>query len=135
MKKTMKNYGILVAALMLTFSFASAAPAAAKGGNENPSTELKFIGSDNNHALFQLSLINKVEDEYSIIITDVYGNILYSDNVKGSSINKKFSVNLDELGVDKLFFKVRARKSDIAETYEINRSVRFVEEANISKIK
>ncbi len=130
----MKNYAILAAAL-LVISLSSAAPALANGGDEKPATELKFLGSEKNQVLFQLKLNNTLEDEYTITITDVYGNILYSNEVKGANITKKFSLNMEEIGVDKLLFKVRSRKSNQADIFEVNRNVRFVEEANVSKIK
>jgi hypothetical protein len=125
----------MVMALFIAFSLSLSVSAIANGGtHEKSATELKFIGSVDNQPLFQLNLNNAEEDTYIISISDVYGNLLYSDRVKGINISKKFRFNTDEMGDETLRVKVRSAKSNKLEVYEIKRNSRVIEEATVSKL-
>jgi hypothetical protein len=135
MKKGMINFKTMVItafiALGITISPASFADGVT---NEKSATELKFIGNIDNQPLFQLSLNNTEEDEYTISISDIYGNVLYSDRIKGINVSTKFRLNTDEIGYGTLKVKVRSKKANKLEIYEIRKSSRQVEEAYVNKL-
>ena len=136
MKKTIKTYGIAAIALIaLTLTFAT--PTMANNDKEKSTAkiELKFIGHYENQPVFQLNLQNATEDEFSITFRDDFGNVLYSAKVKGTNISKKFMLNVEEIGDSVLNVEVKGKKSNAAETYQINRNRSYVEETVVSKIK
>lgn len=135
MKKLMRNYGIMAIALVaLTLAFSTTTLANDEGGAKNV-TELKFIGNLENQPVFQLSLNGVEEDEYSITFRDEYGNVLYSDKVKGANITKKFLLKAEEIGDASLNVVVKAKKTGKTEVYSINRSHSYVEETVVNKVK
>jgi hypothetical protein len=134
MKKTMKNYGISVAVLISVFSFAFSGSALANPGNEKPASELKFIGSEQDQLLFQLNLNNQADGEYVITILDEYGNVLYSEKVKGTNNTKTFAFDKNELGDDSVRIKVRSLKTGNTDVYEIKPTFNVVEDTRIKKI-
>ncbi|WP_315821011.1 hypothetical protein [Paraflavitalea speifideaquila] len=136
MKSIMRNYGIMAIALV-AFSLSFSTSTLANNEKEKIASviELKFIGHFENQPVFQLNLNNKEEDEFTITFRDDFGNVLYSGKVKGTSISKKFMLNLEEIGDNVLSVEVKAKKNNQSEVYKINRSRSYVEETVVSKIK
>ncbi len=92
MKTTMKSAAIgLMTLLAVTTGFTASAT------NETPAAELKVTGNLNNQPLFQLSLNNKENSRYAIIIKDELGEVLFEERVSGVNITRKFQMNADEL--------------------------------------
>jgi hypothetical protein len=131
MKTAMRNYGMLVAAL-LTFSTVTFAN---DGGNNNQVTELKVIGNIGNEPVFQLNLANTDEDEFTVTFRDELGNILYTDRFKGANISKKFMLKSEELSDAYVNVVVTSKKTNKSDVYIINRSATYVEETVVNKIK
>jgi hypothetical protein len=85
--------------------------------------------------VFQLNLQNESGDEYTVIFRDNYGNILYSERIKGTNITKKFILDTEELGDEPLNVIVKAKKLNKTETYSINRKYSYTEQAEVNKVK
>jgi hypothetical protein len=128
MKNVMKLSG-LVSALIIFFTLAIAAPVKANDEKKDAIGELKVIGNYNDQPVFLLSLNNKVEDEYTIIIRDSYDNVLYTDN-----ITKKFQLAEDISG-ESLSVEVKSKKNNQSEVYKIESSRRLVQETVVNKVK
>ncbi|WP_207512750.1 hypothetical protein [Longitalea luteola] len=134
MKTESRNYGKL-AIVALAFTLAFSAPAFANDGDKGENaTELKFIGNMENQPVFELSLANKEEDEYTVIFRDEYGNVLYNDKFKGTGITRKFLLKSEDLGDTALSVVVRSKKGT-TEVYSINRNHTYVQETTINKVK
>ena len=135
MKNVTKNLSIV--ALLVAFTLATTASFASTKP-ENPATastiELKFIGKHENQPIFELNLANAEADEFTIIIRDEYGNLLYNGKAKGTNITRKFMLN-DEIGDTNLFVEVRAKKNSKTETYKISKSYSYTDEPVISSSK
>lgn len=135
MNKAMRNYGIIAIALVaFTFAFSNTTLANEEGPTKHV-TELKFIGNKENQPVFQLSLTNTVEDEYTVTFRDEYGNILYTEKFKGASITKKFLLKSEDFGDASLNVVVRSKNNNTTEVYSINRSHSYVEETVVNKVK
>lgn len=136
MKSMLRNYGIMAVAL-IAFTLAFSTTTLANNEKEKIVTaiELKFIGHYENQPVFQLNLNNKEEDEFTITFRDDYGNVLYTGKVKGTSISKKFMLNIEEIGDNVLSVEVKAKKNSQSEIYKINRNRSYVEETVVSRIK
>jgi hypothetical protein len=135
MKTDLRNFGKLaIVALALTLAFTT--PSMANDGEKDDhKTELKFIGNVEDQPVFELNLANKVEDEYTIIFRDEYGNVLYSDKFKGAGLTKKFMLKSEEFGDAAVNVTVKSKISNTTEVYSINRSHSYVEETQVNKIK
>lgn len=134
--KSLRNYGMMAIALVaFTVAFTSTTLANTEKEKVAAAIELKFIGHYENQPVFQLNLTNKEEDEFTITFRDDFGNVLYSTKVKGTTISKKFMLNVEEIGDNVLNVEVRSRKNAQSEVYKINRNRSYVEETVVSKIK
>lgn len=136
MKKIFNNNRLIAIAFFTVFSMA--ASPAVNAGEKNPSVpvEMKFAGFIKNQPLFFLNFSgNAQQDEFTVSITDEYGNSLYRENIKGENFKMKFLLNTDEIEDDTLLFKVYSNKTKQSVTYEVNRNSRIVEEVAINKIK
>jgi hypothetical protein len=96
--------------------------------------ELKFIGNLENQPVFQLNLLNKEADEFYISISDLEGNVLYSDKVKGINITRKFAINTEEVGDRALRLTVYSKNNNNKESYEISRTQNYVLEASVTRV-
>lgn len=136
MKSNLRTYGMMAIALVaFTLAFTSTTLANNEKEKVAAAIELKFIGHYENQPVFQLNLTNKEEDEFTITFRDDFGNVLYSAKVKGTTISKKFMLNVEEIGDNVLNVEVRSRKNNQSEVYKINRNRSYVEETVVSKIK
>ena len=135
MKTLVSKTRIAAVALIALFTVAFNAPALANGGKEKNviPVELKYVGQLNNQPLFELAFANEDESEYTVIIRDEFGTVLYKDNVKGATFSKKFLLNTEELGTVSLKFEVIGKKTDKTATFEVNRNSRTIEDHVISK--
>ena len=136
MKKIFNNNRLIAIAFFTVFSMA--ASPAVHAGEKKPSVpvEMKFAGFINNQPMFLLNFSgNAQQDEFTISITDEYGNSLYKENIKGENFKMQFLLNTDEIEDDTLLFNVYSKKTKQSVTYEVNRNSRFVEEVAINKIK
>ena len=136
MKKIFNNNRLIAIAFFTIFSVAIAP--AAMAGEKNPvvPVEMKFTGLIKNQPVFQLNFTgNSEQNEFTIIISDEYGNSLYSENIKGENFTKKFLLNTDEIGDNTLLFKILSNKTKQSVTYEVNRNTRLVQDVEINVVK
>ncbi len=92
------TYAIALFTLItLTVGF-STVTLANDGGKKNPTTDLKYIGNQDNQPVFQLNLANAEDDEFTVTFRDEAGSILYTDKFKGANITRKFMLKSDEFG-------------------------------------
>ncbi len=132
MKPVLRN-SIFALAALVAVSFSGSVKA--NGGNDPEAVfEVKFIGNLQSQPVFQLNLLNQVSDEFYISISDLQGNILYSDRVKGTSITKKFAINTDEVGDNTLRLEVRSKNTGKKEIYDINRTQNYVVESVVTRV-
>jgi hypothetical protein len=135
MKRIFRNSRLLAIAFFTVFTAAAAPSTPVNTGKDLP-VELKFIGSINNHALFQLKISgNTLHDDYTLIIRDESGNAIYRENIKAESFSKKFLFNTEELGDDTLLFEVLCRKTNKSVQYSITRQYHYTEEIMLSELK
>lgn len=137
MKKVMNQSAAVAVALfvVLTVAFATPSFANEEKDKKNPGVELKFIGNYENQPVFQLNLVSAVEDEFTIVLRDKEGNVLYSDRVKGTNITRKFLLSTEEIGDNLVTVEVKSRKNQKPEVYTINRKQNLVEETLVTKLK
>ena len=135
MKRVLINTRIFAVALAITSTTAFSTPALAIEEKKTIPVELKFVGNVNNQAVIQLNFTNAEVNEYTVVIRDSYGLVLYKDKVKGSNMTQKFILNTEELGDGEVHFEITGKKTDKAVVYEVNTVRRLVEDVVVNKIK
>ncbi len=69
--------------------------------------ELRYAGMIKNDPVFCLSILGDPgKDKFTLSITDMYGNNLYRENIRGEKFTKNFLLNTEELGDEMLRFEV-----------------------------
>lgn len=135
MKKQTLNFRTLAFAIIAMVTVAFATPALANNNNEEKPVQLTFIGNLNNQPVYKLDLNNLQEAEYSIVIKDAAGEVLYTEKVKGTNISRKFQLNTAEVEENDLRFEVVNRKNNAVSIYAISKSISTVQDLTINKIK
>lgn len=135
MKNVSVNIRAIAIALVALFTVSFSFPAFAGNDPENPAVELKFIGNLNSQPVYQLNVNNLTDAEYTIIIKDQMGEVLYSERAKGSNISRKFMLNTSEVSEDDLRFEIINRKSNQTTVYEINKSTKVIQDVVVNKVK
>lgn len=126
-----------IGAIALLFVLALNLSTQAQANNEtNPAgVELKFIGNVKNQPAFQLTYNGTTENEFTVVVRDQYSNTLYKDNVKGSTISKKFVLNMEELGDVDVTFEIYTKNSNKPVVFEVTKNTRYVQDVVINKVK
>lgn len=102
----MKKIIIKSAIALQFFLLLSAGIAAQAQTTEKPQSELKIAGRISNEPVFELHLNNTSFGNYTIVITDESGIVLYEEAVRGTNISRKFLLNKTELGSTGVVFEV-----------------------------
>lgn len=134
MKSTVRNFRNTVIAVLTLSAFVFANTVAANNTKPGSTIELKYIGKAEDGPVFQLNLVNEQEEEFSITFRDENGNVLYSEKVKGTNITKRFRLSNEQLADDTVKVEVKNKKGSILEQYTINRQVKVVDEASVTKL-
>ncbi|MEO6455092.1 MAG: hypothetical protein ABIN97_13515 [Ginsengibacter sp.] len=132
MKSAMNKTKMTVIAFMIIFSIAST-QSFANNKDENP-VEFKYIGTANDHSVFQLNLNNTEADEFIITLRNSFGEMLYTEKVAGKEIKRKYRLNTDEIDAGKITVEVSSKKNDSKITYAVSRKTHVVEDVIITKL-
>ncbi|HKC36104.1 MAG TPA: hypothetical protein VKB95_08580 [Chitinophagaceae bacterium] len=133
--KTKISTRLIAIALVAAFTTALTSPAFANDDKKNIPVELKFVGNIKSQPVFHLVFDSPEETEYTIIISDEFGNSFFKETVKGTRFIRKFLLNTEELDGAKLKFEVSSKKYDKPVVFEIGNETRFVEEIVINRLK
>ncbi|MGB3088335.1 MAG: hypothetical protein WBB20_00095, partial [Chitinophagaceae bacterium] len=74
-------------------------------------------------------------NEFTISITDEYGNSLYREKIKGEVFSKKFLLNTDEIEDNTLRFEIFCNSTKKSVVYEINPQSRYVQNLTFTEVK
>jgi len=136
MKKIFSNNRLIAFAFITVFSMAAAPAAMATDKNPAVPVSFTFVGHVKNQPMFELSFTgNETQNDFTIIITDEYGNSLYRENIKAATFTKKFLINTEELGDETLHFTIFCKNTKGSVEYAVNRNTRQVNEVVISEVK
>jgi hypothetical protein len=121
--------------LIAVFSMATAPAALANDKNPVVPVQLTYVGNVQNQPLFQLSFTgNSLQNDFTIIISDEYGNSLYRENIKAENFTKRFLVNTEELGDETLHFTIFCKNTKTSVQYAVNRNTRQVQDILVSEV-
>ena len=134
MKKIFRNSRILVIAFLTIFA---ATAQATDSVNHTPvlPAELKYAGMLKENPVFELSVNAAEADDYLISISDENGIRLYAEKIRGDKFTKRFLLNAEELGEDKLYFTVYSKKNNKSAVYEISSNTRYISETTVNLVQ
>ncbi len=89
MKNSKNNFRPLLVALVTLFNVAFTTAAHAKETTGTDPVTVKFVGTSNNVAIFEISFASDSLSQYEISISDNFGRIYY-EKVKGKDLSRKF---------------------------------------------
>jgi hypothetical protein len=135
MKNVIKS--LISIALFGVFTTALAPAAAANDSSRIiPGVELKLLGDMKDQTVFEMTLTSAEEEEFTIVIRDLQGNLLFKDKLTGTNITRKFRLeNIDEFENGSLLVEVKTKRSNKSEQYKINKNTRLIQETVITKLK
>lgn len=134
MKKIFRNSKLIAVAFLTIFSFAATASNSIEPNPVLPA-ELKYAGMLKENPVFELTVNGNVQDEYVISISDINGSRLYTERIKADKFTKRFLLNAEELGEEKLYFTVYSRNNNKSAVYEISSNTRYINETTVNLVK
>lgn len=134
MKKIFRNSKLIAVAFLTIFAVQAKANGS-EGNNPVVPAELKYAGMLRENPVFELNVDGSQQDDYTINITDGNGTRLYTEKIRADKFTKRFLLNADELGEEKLYFSVYSKKSNQTAVYEISSNTRYINETTVNLVK
>lgn len=128
-KKSIIRFG---AAVLLMMSLSNSYAHPLKG--DEPFVNVKYVGQVDQRAQFQLDLVNDNEEAYLLTIQAEDGTVLYKEKIDRKIFTKKFEWNNLENISSKLVFTVTGEKSKKSQVFQVNPTVRTVQDMVITKM-
>ena len=120
MKKISYKTKLVSLAMAVIFTSAFTINASANSAEPTDPLSLNYVGTESNSPAFKLSVFNADEKQFSIEVYDQNNLMLYTETVDGTSLSKKFLLNINDLKDAVLTFKVTGKKTGEYSVYEID---------------
>lgn len=136
MKQALKTTRIITVGLFTLCTMGLSVATFANVKTDEP-IEVKFIGKTENQPVFLLKLNNQQSEKYLIVIKDRNNNILFSENVEGVDISRRYRMDLGQADVSSSDFginiQVTSAKTHKTEVYTISSTQRVIEDFEVAK--
>jgi len=99
--------------------------------NENQ-VSVKYIGSTDASALFDVKCKNPKGTEIYLQIVDASGEVLYNQKINEKTFNKRFSLSKD-MELDNLSFHIVNKKGIVLQSFDVNVVAHTVEDVFVSR--
>ncbi len=136
MKKIFNDNHLIAIAFITVFTLSATQKVQAEKPLSEVPVAIKYYGNVNTFPVFELSFNGNTEqNNFTILISDEFGNSLYRENIKGEIFTKKFAINTEELGESSLKFEIISNKTKNSVVFEVNRNSKIIQEIEIVAIK
>jgi hypothetical protein len=127
-------FGKLIPGTCLILIVATAhAQSTATGAGQNESTTVKYLGTQDDMIVFNVSYANPEGGKFQLTVKDQDATQLYQNVFSEKSFYKQF--RLPRADKDRIVFIIRNGKdADVVRTFEINVNSRFVQEVAVKKL-
>jgi hypothetical protein len=128
-------FGRFVPGVMFVMTLATAhAQSAAAGDGQNEQATVKYLGTQEDMIVFNVSFTNPEGSRCLLTIKDQDGSQLYQNTFTDRSFYKQF--RLPKTDKDRIFFVFHNNNhdADLVKTFEVNVNSRFVHEVAIKKL-
>jgi hypothetical protein len=97
---------------------------------------VKFLGTENNTALFSVEASNETPVKFTLNITDAEGNRVFSQNYDTSNFSKVFKLVADSNSSNPLglSFEIVVLSTGERHSFEVNTTTEIVNEVQVTKI-
>lgn len=128
-------FATLTVALFVTLSAAPAFAGSEKKENKNRvPVEVKYIGSNDQSPIVELSLDNESGEEITVQLRDLDGYVLYSVTTSDKKISRKFQIDNFSSEPIQLKVAIASKGKFQSEIFQINRSRTVVENVVVAKM-
>jgi hypothetical protein len=142
MKTKIMNLKNLVIALAAITASAGISNAALANKNKSQNVKqllqptVKFLGTENNSALFSIEASNEAPVKFLLNITDAEGNRVFSQNYETSNFSKVFKLVADSNSSNPLglSFEIVVLSTGERHSFEVNTTTEIVNEVQVTKI-
>jgi hypothetical protein len=124
----------LILGTIFVMAFATAhAQSAATGDGQNENATVKYLGTQEDMVVFNVSYPNPDGSKFQLIVKDQDGSQLYQNTFNDKSFFKQFM--LPKADKDRIVFVFRnGRDADIVKTFEVSVNSRYVREVAVKKL-
>jgi hypothetical protein len=97
---------------------------------------VKFLGTENNTALFSVEASNETPVKFTLNITDAEGNRVFSQNYDTSNFSKVFKLVADSNSSNPLglSFEIVVLSTGERHSFEVNTTTEIVNEVQVTRI-
>ncbi len=128
--RKMVRFGAILLLVAGSFSQSLARPVA-KG--DDPFVNIQYVGAAAERVQFQFDLVADNDETYLLTIQDEDGTVLYKEKVAKKIFTKKYEWNNADQNTTKLLFTVTGERSKKTQVFEVNTTVRTVQDVVITK--
>jgi hypothetical protein len=135
MKKLLTTvFGKLVPGFCLILVVATAqAQTIVSGAGQSESVIVKYLGTQDDMIVFNVSYANPEGSKFQLIIKDQDGTQLYQNIFNEKPFYKQF--RLPKADKDRIIFVIRnGKEAEVVKTFEVNVNSRFVQEVAVRKL-
>jgi hypothetical protein len=127
-------FGRFVLGAMFVMTLATArAQSASAGEGQNEKATVKYLGTQDDMIVFNVSYANPEGTRFELVIKDQDGSMVYQNNFSDKSFYKQF--RLPKTDKDRIFFVFHNNHdADVVKTFEVNVNSHFVNAVAIKKI-
>lgn len=125
-----KTLGLIVIASALMINSANAQ--ATYASEATKSSAVKYLGTDGESFLFNVSYENPTGGKFSVIVSDAAGNTLFNSVFSDKKFDKRFKLQKED--TDKITFVIKNLKENTIQNFEINTTTRVVEDVVVKKV-
>jgi hypothetical protein len=128
-------FGKLILGTIFVMTLATAhAQSAASGDGQNQQATVKYLGTQEDMIVFNVSYPNPDGGKFELTIRDQDGSSLYQNTFTGKSFYKQFRLPKTDKDRVAFIFHSNAQEADVVKAFEINVNSRFVHEVAIKKL-
>ena len=97
-------------------------------------SSIQFIGNTADALIFKVHVNNEKSEDFTLMIKNENGDILFSKSFSDSNFQKQFKVLTDDDESKKYYFTITSKNRDIDETYVITALTHTVSDVVINKL-
>jgi hypothetical protein len=132
--KAMLSAAAVAAVMILSTGSAQAGGEKNNGEKSIIPIEVKYIGSQNEQPVLEVSLDNASGEEFKVTLRDENGELLYSGSFNNKKFVKRFQFDNGSSNPMRILLTISNKKLSQTETFEISKNRQIIEDVVIEKL-
>lgn len=125
--------GTMVVCALVVTSLSNSASAQQLTTTKN-TPQIKYLGTVQDKLVFQVDLQSVSSNSLFVSIKDDEGFTLFTEKIRDNNFTRKFAFDREEFEGKKLSFVIHDAGTTTAQTFQVARNLRFVEDVVITKL-